>query len=245
MSVNEKYNAAVDRMINKIKMSATPVPGFIVGLSGTDSIVTFDLLYRAMNHHYMPRRLMGIHYVDNTNRKNGTWMEREILPWMRGQYPNTTILSVKLERNLDPDRWADMMVRSTHHFEEEHGWVVSPKEETFWVAGTMNATEKELSKYSQMQKVTSIQPIQTFWKSEILELCDVLGVPKIASNNSRIPDCLCGRDELAAENIELIDKLLRFQPVQDESPELVAKLTEWIRTTKRDNGFRIRTPYNL
>lgn len=253
MSVSNKFWSAVNRLSNKINMSVTPVPGFIVGLSGTDSIIAFILLNRAMKEHGRSHRLTGIHYVKEHQNKP-TWFQREIVPWLEDRFPETTVLvETPLGGNRDQQRWSDLFLRSTHsvHVNGFGDRIWTPYEEgqNYWVSGTINATEKTLGKYSLFQKSVSLQPIQTFWKSEILELCEYFSVPKIAMENSRIPDCLCGRDDIAAQNIELIDKILKYEtisPVDSSIPPMtVAAVTDWIRMTKKANDWRNRSPYNI
>lgn len=68
-----------------------------------------------------------------------------------------------------------------------------------------------------------------------------MGIPNIALEKSQIPDCLCGRDELAAKNIEVIDDILTHK-VDPTTPSL-STLLSYVRDTKRDNAFKDRIPY--
>lgn len=250
MPVIAKYERAIERLSNKIENSITPVPGFIVGISGTDSIVAFMLINSALRRQGKEHRLIGIHYAD-PYRKNLTWIEREIVPWIETVMPTSNIVVRSPAGHfVDHFRWADMLYRSTHDvFSHEHGNAdkILPYEDGqgYWVSGTINATEKALGKYSICQKSTSIQPIIHFWKTEILELCHAFGVPDIAMQNSRIPDCLCGRDDFAAANIELIDKVLKYEDTSDYERAAVAQATEWVRTIKKSHGWRARSPYEI
>lgn len=244
-AIVSKFQHAITRLATKIGNSVTPVPGFLVGLSGTDSILTFIMLYRALAEHGKAHRLVGIHYVDD-NRRNLTWMEREVLPWLKDNCLNAQVYAHSpVGVNRDHQRWADLLLRSTHYLDEDHGYIPYEEGDGYWVSGTLNATEKALGKYSIMQNATSIQPLQTFWKYEVLALCEHYKVPKIAIDNSRIPDCLCGRDDIAAANIELIDMILKFEDLSFFDPKTVKQVTEWVRTTKKRNSFRQRLPYNI
>ena len=80
----------------------------------------------------------------------------------------------------------------------------------------------------------SIQPIRSLLKSEIMALCQEWEVPQAIIDDARIPNCLCGRDEMAAENIELIDAILRndFDPSQHD-PILLKKLIDYVREANR------------
>lgn len=96
-----------------------------------------------------------------------------------------------------------------------------------------------------MANSASIVPIISLYKSEVLECCKEFGVPETIINQSRIPDCICGRDEFAAENIELIDLLLTNKYNGGYNDEALIKAYDYIRETKKDNDFKNRTPYNV
>lgn len=74
----DKFEGLVNRLVAKIEFSQTPVPGFMIGLSGSDSILAFLVLYEALQRRGMEDRLVGIHY------KSGkpTWFENDIFPWL-------------------------------------------------------------------------------------------------------------------------------------------------------------------
>lgn len=244
-----KINAVRDRLIAKMKLSQTPIPGFIMGLSGTDSMIAFHICYEALAHYDMAHRLVGIHYVNNLRRKP-TWFEEHIVPWMRERYPLAHI-SVEEPQggNQDQQRWADLHLRALNKVEvwPEYGRVKITAYEpgqNYWTAGTINATEMYLGKYSILANSTSVQVIRNIWKSEIMLACSQIGVPDIAIETARLPDCFCGRDELAALNIDLIDDIVRVRldPTQHDA-ELLKTLIEYVRTTKAENDFKLRTPF--
>lgn len=248
--LSTKFNTLIDRLSQKIRLSANQVPGFIIGLSGTDSLATFILLYNAMKQHNMQHRLYGIHYVNNL-RKKPTWFERDIIPWMRDEFPETRIeVHTPLGGNQDQQRWADLHFRALNKIEVNgYGdlrFTSLDAGENYWVSGCMNATEKALGNYSILSNSVSMQPIQTIYKSEILDICKEHNVPDIAIEMSQIPDCLCGRDELAAANVRLIDDIITFKldPAAHD-PAILAEVYAWVQETKRQNDFKNRTPFNV
>lgn len=249
MNLQSKIVPIVDRLDHKIKMSRTQVPGFIIGLSGTDSIVAFHIAHRALSRHNMAHRLTGVHYVHEQRRKP-TWFEESVVPWLRERYPTTDILVVEpLGGNRDQQRWADLHMRALNRVEGRPPSpvpLITPYDpgENYWTAGTINATERYLGKYSILANSVSIQLIQSMWKSEIMEACQNLGVPEIAMETARLPDCLCGREEIAAQNIELIDDVIRnrVDPTEHD-PELLRTIFAYIRDTKAENDFKQRTPF--
>jgi NH3-dependent NAD+ synthetase len=249
--MSAKFDSLVERLVKKMGLSQTPVPGFIIGLSGTDSIIAFLLAYRACERLDLPPggmadRLLGVHYKSGDKVD---WFEAEIMPWLAAECPKATLITrVPRGGNADPQRWADMHLRALNSNVDENTTRYTPHDagKNYWVAGTINATEKVLGKFSMLAESVSIQLIQTVWKSEIMALCEEYGVPSIAMEMSRIPDCLCGRDEIAANNIELIDQIIRHKVKPSEHPpELLDTLFSYIAMVRSENDFKNRIPYTI
>lgn len=242
--MNKKFEARVTRLANKIGMSQTPVPGFIMGLSGTDSVVAFIMCYDALKRHDKAHRLLGINYINGPNQRD-RWFASYVIPWLQERCPEANIeVQVPMGGNHDQQRWADLHVRALNRIDHEGRLHALDEENTYWVVGTINATEKHLGKYSVMATAVSVQPLMTLYKSDIIKICVDLGVPQIAINKSRLPDCLCGRDEKAASNIELIDDILRFNvSPSDHDPLLLAEMYIWVRDCINSYGFKSRIPY--
>jgi hypothetical protein len=245
-----RFEVLAGRLAAKMRLSQTRVPGFIMGLSGTDSILAFLVTYDAAKAMGMAGRVLGIHYVQRDRRKP-TWFERELVPWLRERCPDATILvETPFGGNHDQLRWADLHMRalnevSTNSYGDA---VLVPYEKgrNYWVVGCQNLTEQELGKYSAMSEKVSVAPIRKVWKSKVIEMCEALGVPAIAIEYSRLPDCLCGRDDIAANNIELIDAILTHGvKVEDHDPALLDMMFAYVRDLKKENGFKQRTPYLL
>lgn len=259
-----KFDALVKRLRFKIENSQTPVPGFIIGLSGTDSIVALMALNAASTSYYLDtgRRIpiIGLHYISGKRRKPGMF-EAVAMPWLRAAMPDVSLLSVEpLGGNQDQQRWADLHLRALNRLDtrlhadnlNEQNSLIKPWEaivprepgQNFWVVGTINATEQALGKYSMLSTAVSIQPIRSLWKSDIMAICAASRVPQQVIDAARIPDCLCGRDELAAENIELLDQIIRndFDP-SAHSPVLLKRLIDYVRETKREQDWHNRVPY--
>lgn len=235
--MSAKFNSLIGRLTGKVKMSANPVKGLIVGLSGTDSIATFILLNEVAKTEGFA--VHGVHYVDRVPAPQTLFM-REAYPWLKEKFPEAFIFisgtscenaARAYNGNLDQTRWADLHYRAV--------------EQQLWTVSTVNATEKALGTFGIMANSASIAPIVSLYKSEVLQICEEYGVPAAVIAASRLPDCICGREEFAAENIELIDELLRYNLTKDYSGEIIRKATDYIRDTKRANDFKTRTPYTV
>lgn len=280
----KKYADVQNRLEKKIGYSQVPVPGFIVGLSGTDSLVAFDVLYKAMEVLGRADRMYGVHYAKRVTIPSecvrpgpheimppplqnvwGSRFARLAWPWLLDRYPKAYFqVAVPLGGNQDQQRWADLHLRALNEVDYKgnlknqqenldgsarvpiYDIHPRPHDKRYWIAGAMNATEDALGKYSILANSVSIQPVRSLWKSEILTISQDIGVPQGIIEDSRIPDCACGRDEIAAENIELLDGILRstYDPTEHD-PALVKKLLEYIQINKTDNGFRQRIPYRV
>ncbi|QDJ96509.1 NAD+synthetase [Xanthomonas phage Xoo-sp13] len=226
-----KFYKLKERFVEKVRMSQTPVKGFVLGLSGTDSIVTAMLLNELSESCPVPLQIHAFHYVENVE-KLSSFQKNRMDKWFSNNCPSVVVQVKELASgNFDQFRWADQ-----HYFAIEHG---------LWVVSTMNATEKELGTYSIMNKSASIAPIQSLYKTEVLELCKLNSVPDEQIQLSSLPDCACGRDEFAAEHIKEIDDLLRNEISTATSIETWQKVAEYVKETKRLNSFKTRTPYSI
>lgn len=247
----KKIQLLTERLAEKILKSATPVPGFILGVSGTDSLAALDILVQAVCLSGQKIPIHAVHYVTSTRAVARSDSFRNAgVPWIMERYWHAvkTTVAKPWGCNQDPQRWADLHLRALNSFgaEDEDGHSVRtlPEGKNFWVSGTMNATEWELGTYSMLSTAVSLQPIRSLWKTEVLQLCADIGVPQCVMEAARIPDCWCGRDEIAAENIELVDKILqhRVDP-REVSAELLAAVMQWVGETKRANAFKRRVPF--
>lgn len=248
-----RYEKQRDRLIYKLRNSATPIPGFIMGLSGTDSLVAFCLLYEAMGELDMRHRVRGIHYVTlgNNEGRKSDFFEREALPWLRGKYPWANIeVAVPVGGNQDPQRWADLQLRALHEIAiDDNGRVrcrVLDPAERYWVSGTTNRTEYDLGKYSVFSQAVSIQPLSSMNKTQVLVALEELGAPREVIDSAYLPDCFCGREELSATNLEVIDDIIDFQSnITCIEPDLASKLIDYVRQTRKENGWKVRAPYKV
>ena len=93
-----------------------------------------------------------------------------------------------------------------------------------WLAGSRNRTEDVLGTYSLASRVATIYPLVGLWKTEVLHLCEMAGVPEEIIASSHEHDVPCGRTGLMAEiGLARIDEFLQVR--QGEVSE--AQLQDW------------------
>lgn len=159
--------------------------GGIVGLSGTDSLLTFIICAEGFKKIGKLDHLVGVHYgeQDSIFAKVG-------IPFLQKRYPEAALGT--LPSKTDGAIWGDLIDQATMQFPSDF----RPVEERLWVIGTKNRTEEILGTYSNSTKLASIEPIITLWKSEVLEICKALVVPDRIINLSYIADCACGNPDM-------------------------------------------------
>ena len=223
-------------------------PGFMVGLSGTDSLVTFLAAATASELAGRPERIMGVHFApsedflyDHPEAESHLWFRDEVLPWLHQQVPSAKIVvDTSIDWRCDGLRWGYLMDLSVVSNDKRR--MMRMPEDQYWVVGTRNRTEDMLHNYSNTSLAASCQPIIHLWKSEVLEISEYLGVPKIALDKSCETDCICGRMALAANHIKEVDMLLQDRNANVES-ELRSHLLKFIGAQIGKNSFKKNIPY--
>ncbi len=196
-------------------------PGFVVGISGTDSILAFLVCAEAFRRRGRPDRVIGVHFGRNVDpdisqerltrilelTPSYRWVAREVMPWLQAVAPRAQVRVDEQAADLDDHaRWAKLFAMSLAGVDKTE---MLDGTQNYWVVGTRNATEEALGTYSNLSMAASLQPIIRLWKSDVLRLCRLLNVPEVAVSQSRQVDCDCGRFDLAADHIEEVDVLLR------------------------------------
>lgn len=233
-------------------------PGLLVGLSGTDSIVSFCAAYKALEKAGKPHRLLGVHFApsedflyDHPEAKTHLWFSEQVVPWLRLQAPKAEIIvDTSIDWRCDGLRWGYLMDLSLV-FNDKRRQMRQP-EDQYWVVGTRNKSEDVLLNYSNVSTAASLQPLLHFWKSEVLQLSDHLGVPNIAIAKSCETDCICGRMALASNHIKEVDWLLmhRCQELSTKyieeniKSELRNQLLKFIEAQILTRAFKNHIPYS-
>jgi len=204
------FDALVQWFSDQLQKGA---PGFLVGLSGTDSLVTFLAAAKACEQAGKPQRALGVHFApsddflyDHPEAEVHLWFFEEIIPWLRKQTKAEVIVDTTIDWRCDGQRWGYLMDLSVVTYDKRR--MMRLPEDQYWVVGTRNRTEDVLLNYSNASMAASLQPIIHLWKSEILQLSEYLGIPQKAIAKSCETDCICGRLSLPARHIPEVDRLL-------------------------------------
>lgn len=255
------FNALSGSIAKIVKRQSAP--GLIIGVSGTDSLLAFLASYRALKLLGKEDRLLGLHFCakdetaayQNAPAHNGiicaktdfNWVARDIYPWLAKATPKAT-LEISHAEGFDDDdiRWGRLFSRAVNDTAHNH----SLGNNHYFTVGTRNATEDYLGTYSQISKAVSMQPLVHLYKSEVLQICEALGVPQIALDKSREVDCDCGRFDTAANYLEEVDHYIMTRKgeidktyIKNWDTETRASVMEYVLEEKERNSFRELTPY--
>lgn len=253
---SETFNALVDWFHDEMIVKGR-APGFLIGLSGTDSTVTFCAASKAFEKAGKPNRVLGVHFApsedfldDYPEAETHLWFRDEVLPWLRKQCPQAQIVvDTSIDWRCDGLRWGALMDMSIVSNDKRR--MIREPLDQYWVVGTRNFTEEVLFNYSNASTAVSLQPLIHLWKSEVLQISEYLGIPKIAISKSCEADCICGRMRLPAQHIREVDMLLMAkldklsnEYVENKIPiELRKQLSKFIDLQIISNNFKSLIPY--
>ena len=212
-------NTHARRLVASISRDAGKAHGLLIPISGgSDSALCFWAAVHALGRD----KVVGV-YV-------GYQLGLRCREWFEG-FGNVLYL------REDPS-WHDKEIMRWAEFQRV------AKERDLWLVGSRNRTEEFLGTISIASRVATYLPLVGMWKSDIMALCDKVGVPKEITGSSRRADPDCGRpQEMAEIPLELIDLFLRSRPGSPEvsenlSPEQIAYLTQ----VKERNDFKRKLP---
>ena len=236
-------------------------PGLIVGLSGTDSILTFLACAKAFERMGKTEKVLGLNFEHISKnefagkeqpfqcaKSEFNWVANDIFPWLKKQAPGVALeIDSSIPHSDDNKRWGHLFSRAVSSNDPRHGLSSAH----YFPVGTRNATEQVLGTYSQLSKSVSMLPIVGLFKSEVLELCNYLGVPQIAIDKSREIDCDCGRFDTQANHVRELDLfimhkqgLLSRDYINANIPrEVLNAVVAFYVEETATNSYRPRTPY--
>lgn len=205
-------------LIAWIRKSTRRANGILVPVSGgSDSALIFWLFNQAC-----PEKTIGV--FSGSNLRCRKWFEsvgtiRQI-PAPRGK------------EDKEARRWATFQSIAI----AEHRWLV----------GSRNRSEMVMGNFSLSSRVATFLPLAGVWKSDVMELCSLAGVPTAITDSSRRADPDCGRpQELAEIPLELIDVFLKVK--EGGAPKknlraLTAAQIKYLKGLYTVNQFRRHLP---
>ena len=130
------------------------------------------------------------------------------------------VTGVHAGSNLRAQKWFDsvghvrfMTTPGEYAEREEMRWarfLAMSLENRAWLVGSRNRVEDLLGTYSLASRVATYLPLVNIWKTEVLDLCRLIGVPEPILESSLRADPDCGRPpELAEIPIWKIEMYLR------------------------------------
>jgi NAD(P)-dependent dehydrogenase (short-subunit alcohol dehydrogenase family)/NH3-dependent NAD+ synthetase len=170
------------QLINWVRAQAAPARKLHIPISGgSDSALAFYLCARAY-----PDKVLGIYVGAPETLRCREWFE--------------AIAPVSYETiqpgNAEIQRWARFLELSI--------------DSGAWLVGSRNRTEEFTGLYSLASRVATFLPLASVWKSQVMTLCDLIGVPAAITASSRHADPDCGRPQAMAEiRLEKIDAYLQ------------------------------------
>lgn len=152
--------------------------------------------------------------------------------WFEQQGPVRFIPEPAADGHPEAQRWAIMLSLSLN--------VRS------WLVGTRNRTEDVFGTYSLASRVATYLPLAGFWKSEVMALAELVGVPAEILVSSQRADPSCGRpEEMAAIPFETVDQFLQVRvgerPESDLSGVPLSTI-EYLESVYRRNRFKMQLP---
>lgn len=253
---NKTLDALVDWIHDEVIVKQG-APGLLVGLSGTDSLVAFFVAARALAKAGKSHRLMGVHFApsedflyDHPEAEEHTWFRDKVMPWLARVAPEAQLITdTSIDWRCDGLRWGYLMDLSVVSNDKKRSMRLP--EEQYWVVGTRNRKEDMLLEYSNASMAVSLQPLIHLWKSDILTLAELLGVPQIAIAKSCETDCICGRMRLPSTHIREVDELLMVRSgelspkyVKGHIPaDLIRQLSGFIVAQIAKGQFKKNLPY--
>jgi NH3-dependent NAD+ synthetase len=112
-----------------------------------------------------------------------------------------------------------------------------------WLAGSRTRTEDELGTYSLASRLATYQPLAALWKTDVMELCEVVGVPAEIIDSSRRADPACGRPrEMAEIPFEWVDRFLQAKVQGADLVSLDAGQRAYLERLYARNRFKKALP---
>lgn len=259
--LQKMLDSAIDWTAETLKREEAP--GVIVGISGTDSLLSYIVCLEAFKKLGKPlENVRGVNFQHKTQDKffemnvpfkcvasdDTTWVERELFPWISARYPEARLeVDTSIPHSKDGARWGALHDKAK---EEVNGRGDMLMGTYYFPVGTRNATEDSIYGYTLITGAVSLFPIRNIYKSEVIDLSRYLGVPEIAIEKSREIDCDCGRFEVQAYKMDQLDTYIMARKglidpklVEALDPQDLIDVKAFEREERIEGEFKGRTPY--
>lgn len=114
------------------------------------------------------------------------------------------------------------------------------------LTGSRNLTESTLGTFSNASRLAAILPLAGLWKSQVMELCDYVGVPAEITDSSRRADPECGRPEKMSDiPFEVVDIFLQVKQgiIDDERISQIApEQYDYLEEIYAKNSYKVNLP---
>lgn len=192
--------------------------GLLVPISGgSDSALSFWLCNQTLKN-----RTKGV-YI-GTRLRQRDWFE--------------SLGTVQLDdfevhgKNPEVERWAHFLTLSL--------------QEDRVLTGSRNLTESTLGTFSNASRLAAILPLAGLWKSQVMELCDYVGVPSEITESSRRADPECGRPEKMSDiPFQVVDTFLQAKigKVNENKLSLIGpEQYEYLEKVYAQNSYKVNLP---
>lgn len=208
------------KLIRWLRKSTRRANGVLVPVSGgSDSALIFWLFNQAC-----PEKTVGIY--------SGALSKLRCREWFESVGNIRAVPSPRGKEDKEARRWATFASIAI----AEHRWLV----------GSRNRSEEVMGNFSLSSRIATFLPLAGVWKSDVMELCTLVGVPKEITDSSRRADPDCGRPrEIAEIPLELIDVFLKAKAGSTKKKTLRALSTDQVKYLEgvfRVNQFRRHLP---
>lgn len=208
----------IDGLLRWLKNNIPDGHGLLVPVSGgSDSALSFWLCNQTLKD-----RTKGV-YI-GTQLRQREWFD--------------SLGTVQLDdfevtgKNPEIQRWAHFLTLSL--------------QENRVLTGSRNLTESTLGTFSNASRLAAILPLAGLWKSQIMELCDYVGVPTEITESSRRADPECGRPEkMSGIPFGMVDTYLQAKIgiVNKEKLGLISPVQyEYLENVYTQNSYKINLP---
>lgn len=210
------HQKTIEKLVAWIRTNTPAGAKVLIPVSGgSDSALAFWLYAQAV-----PGRVKAVYCGANLRAKE--WFEAtgDVL------YSD---LAIENGKNAEIERWAHFLTLAI--------------QENRILVGSRNRTEDTLGTFSHASKVCMHLPLAGTWKSEVMALCEFVGVPAEIIASSRQADPACGRPKRMADiPFGLVDAFLQNKqgakiPLRADASQLT-----YLEKTYAANAYKKQLP---